>query len=422
MSDDLLMRLQAMFTSGEILGYICSQIPSGRLESGWVERNLVAKGPGNVPLPVNRQLLILTDRGVRLFTSNMNLSASDTFGMLILGEPSLKSENLVFLVGDIRTSTGTKRLAISVYSDTLSPDKTAAVLFTHGLGLHVNTIAGEPTTDYIEQMREDNMTDIVTAALVIRIPQTKFEPGEWIQNGMRTTEASDEVPLCNGQFNEQLSKFALLVTKWILGLELLKNFKAPTLVLIVRHVNGVNLCLWDGKNRMASFATMDHNDFQSHLVRYIHSLWSALDDNIVSHEVSSSVRPRVHEETPPATTQSLNHELSVSDDARSTMSDSVNTQEMESLLQQVVHQINSIPVTDLSVRISHLEQRIEQITAQVTSDRVSARDKDTDGKTAANQVASSLKVLVDRLEELSQRLSMLEEQVRSVVKDVESTD
>ncbi|MFW9888164.1 MAG: hypothetical protein ACFFER_08285, partial [Candidatus Thorarchaeota archaeon] len=44
MNDEAITRLQAMYSSSEVLGYLVAQLPEKGLKSGWVEEGLLAKG------------------------------------------------------------------------------------------------------------------------------------------------------------------------------------------------------------------------------------------------------------------------------------------------------------------------------------------------------------------------------------------
>ncbi len=423
MSDELLTRLQAMYTSREIRGYICVRLPNGRLESGWVERSLVSKGSDEeIPTSVNRQMLVMTDRAVRLFVNNIRLTEPGTFGMLMLGESGLKTGSLVMFLGDVDTTR--VRYAITTWSDKTPPARTATIFFRHGLGLPNSDQSSEELTyDYVEQIREDVSAGVVTEALSIRFPQKKSELTNWIGRGIESAEASEEVPLRTGPM-KNIPEFAPVVTRWILGLDLLKSLTTPVLMIIFGHPKSVNVCIWDSKSGLASFATLQSVDFQDCLLRYIRVLWTDLEDAEAS-PVTHSAGRSTHTDnigSPPAVQPLSSHEASTSDMVEPVVPDPKSLDGMTRALEHLSRQIEETPVNDLLLRVSRLEQRIETIASRASSDSPPSGHDFRDDTSLVSLVSVRLKALVERLEELSQRLLSLEEQLRSVVKDERRED
>ena len=43
-NDSMATRLNSMYLSGEVTGYLCAQLPKGDLKQGWITRGLLLKG------------------------------------------------------------------------------------------------------------------------------------------------------------------------------------------------------------------------------------------------------------------------------------------------------------------------------------------------------------------------------------------
>jgi len=275
MSDDTETRLQAMYHSEQVSAYIISKLPSGQLATGWVEQGLLSKGlPGSLQDKTNQETFVIPiDRFARLARE---YAQEVGFGLLILGEQSVSRSKLVTI---LKSSKSNSFEVIGFKTESLhTPDLMNTVYrFTSEKSNVV--VDSDPNLDYIEELRNAAADGDVRHLLSLSLPTDKHKTASWIQKLLKTDLNSETVLAQCGQ-PHQISSTIMLVTRWLLGLDLFRKTKNAIATILLTLTSHIFLCLWDGQQSIASFAFVEGVDIHRTLRKYTLPLWYTTDDVI----------------------------------------------------------------------------------------------------------------------------------------------
>ncbi|NWF96720.1 MAG: hypothetical protein HXY34_11320 [Candidatus Thorarchaeota archaeon] len=391
-------RLQAMRASNEVSGFICSRLPSGRLESGCIEQGLFSKGTeGELRLRTTQvQTLIPADRTVRLFTERGVLKQGD-YGILMLGEPGLHSPRFNVYLGNDSSEGQTFRYCAAFWTVSSTPDRVLRIVLNEALGVEPPQ-SSTVFTDYVEEVREAASMGLVKEALAMAIPRGKFKPSEWVSEAT-AAEEDEKVPLKVGEL-KLIPSLAPVVTTWILGLELVRNTRDRCVAAIMSHDGRTESCLWDGLRSMALFMVTEGLDANPLLLSTVQSMWSSgkerdLPPKVPQSRSDDTAQLRMQDSSSPSLVESERVERG-QDKTTATPSD----------LDQLTQLIRNVPVAEILSRLAHVEQRVESISTRTPS------SPDESGSRSLHELTTSrLKEVVERLERLSERLEDLEKRI-----------
>ncbi|MGY5858749.1 MAG: hypothetical protein RTU63_05230 [Candidatus Thorarchaeota archaeon] len=282
MPEQIVTRLQAMYHSGQLSAFIVSKFPTGTLPTGWIEQGLLGKGfTGKIhEKNIQEDLIIPVDRFVRLF-SESELGFEQ--GVFILG--GLGKSKLITVVSNLGNKEPSSMNVIGLNSENLDNHELLDIT-ARFMKQKPESLEEEPNLDYIEELLSDAANGDVTQLLSLSLQPGKQKIVNWIKKILKTDLTSDVV-LAKSSNPQEISSTILLLSRWLLGLELFKNTKnAISTILLVRSTE-VILCFWNSSQKIATFATVDGFSTTKVLRKFVLPLW------YTSKEVSKSVGPEV---------------------------------------------------------------------------------------------------------------------------------
>jgi len=273
MSDDTEIRLQAMYHSEQVSAYIISKLPSGQLATGWVEQGLLSKGlHGSLQDKTNQETFVIPiDRFARLVREYAHEVG---FGLFILEEQSASRSKLVTI---LKSSKSNSFEVIGFKTDNLHTQDLMNTVCQFTSKKSNIVIDYEPNLDYIEELRSAAADGDVRHLLSLSLPGDKQKTASRIQKLLKTDLNSETVLAQYGQ-PHQISSTILLVTRWLLGLDLFRKTKNATATILLILTSHIFLCIWDGQQNIASFAFVEGVDVQRTLTKYTLPLWYTSDN------------------------------------------------------------------------------------------------------------------------------------------------
>ncbi|MGY5878817.1 MAG: hypothetical protein RTV31_01145 [Candidatus Thorarchaeota archaeon] len=273
MSDDIEKRLQAMYHSEQVSAYILSKLPAGKLETGWVEQGLLSKG-----LPVNLQdknsqetLVIPIDRFARI---TREYDQEVDHGLFILGE---RGSNKTKLVTILKSSKSNSFEAIGFRTHSINTQELINTISRFLSNKSELVTDNDSNLDYVEELLSAAADGDVRHLLSVSLPVGKQKTASWIQKLLKTDLKSEAVLAQYGQ-PHQISSTILLITRWLLGLDIFKKTKNAIASILFTLTSHIALCFWDNQQNLASFAFIEGVDSVQTLRKYALPLWYTSND------------------------------------------------------------------------------------------------------------------------------------------------
>ncbi|MHA1615401.1 MAG: hypothetical protein ACTSYJ_11190 [Candidatus Thorarchaeota archaeon] len=271
MSEDIETRLQAMYHSGQVSAYIISKLPEGKLTTGWIEQGLLNKGfTGNLQDKQNQENLIIPiDRFARLtrdYDDKINL------GLIILGAHGLDKSKLISLVSNQYFTRKGSINAIGFNSDNIQTLELIRIIARLLSEKTESTIDNDPNLDYIEELLTDAANGDIRHLLSLSLPSGKPKLIDWIRKILKSDLKSKAVLAQIGDYHE-FSPSVLLLSRWLLGLEIFKKTKNAIASILLVQGSQIVLCFWDSPQNLATFAIIEGIDIERVLRTYTLPLW-----------------------------------------------------------------------------------------------------------------------------------------------------
>lgn len=382
MTNDLPTRLQAMFHSGEISGFISARMPTEKLSTGWIEHGLLLKGfTGKLEDKENQeQLIIPADRFSRLIRDLEGVT-QPFVGLLIMGNRGLAEPKFCVLVYDMYGKNDESLLTVAFRTKNLGLHEITRVIARYVLNHDYSTTPIDSDLDYVEQLKMDASVGDVQNLLTLKTPAAKQNITEWIHESINSVNDTEGVIAAAGNL-KRLSKFAILFSRWLTGLDLFKRDENNLAATLLMYNDRTEFCLWDTPQKLASFFTMKRNDAKDMIRRYLTSMWSGSEDLAISYAHSPKV-------VVGKKVKSQNDEQKSRNKA---------TQQLDhTLLRQI------------KTRVETMEARLQDI-------ENTPRDKTVNFDQSMFLIQNKLVDTVDRLESLVVQLSELEERIKRISK------
>lgn len=380
MNNDTTTRFQALFHSGEVLGYIHSRLPVGSLKTGWIEKGLLSKGvKGQLRDKSNQESLVIpADRFARL---TRDLSGNGTTNIVVIGSKGLNEKKFVAMI--VGSEDSQSLTAFQVQKQ--SPIEIVRLLL-QGLGKRVSKQLEEPNLDYVEQLRMDAAERIVIDALVLSLPKEVGKISEWIKATLQE-KSSDSMLLRHGT-SKDLVVFSALLTRWVTGLELFREMRSAIAACVFVKNDHMDVCFWDSSQRIASFATIASVNIQEIFRKYLVPLWMVPGDSLkpLPKKREVVVEPRTSDRK------------KVSDERKVTRSD-----DMDKTVEILRRRLDDVSISGLEARLDTLETQVQKGSSSSGL-----------GKGSLDALQSRMSDNIDRIESLSKRLAELEKRIRKI--------
>ncbi|MHA1942958.1 MAG: ABC transporter C-terminal domain-containing protein [Candidatus Thorarchaeota archaeon] len=378
-SNDITTRLQALYHSGEVFGYIHSKLPEGTLKTGWIEQGLLSKGmKGQLIDKYNQESLVIpADRFARL---TRDMSDSGSTSIAIFGPRGLDNQKFVAIVfGKAKSQS-----LIAFQIQKQSPLEIIRFLLQYGLGKTVSKRYDEPNLDYVEQLRMDANQRLVNDMLVFSLPKGKAKMSEWIKVALQKG-SSDDIVVRHGN-SKELSVFSVLLTRWVNGLELFRGMQSAIAACVFVKNEHMVVCLWDSPQRIAAFSSINGIDVEELSRKYLVPMWTAPGD---------SIQPK----------REVVLESRVSTSRRKTTPDSkmIRPVDIQDNFESLSTRLDKLPIAKLETRLDDLETQI------MTKSGSSSHDKGS-----FETLQTRLSDNIDRIEILSKRLVELEKRIKKI--------
>ena len=379
--NDLPTHLQALYSSGEVSGFISARMPFAKLTTGWIEQGLLHKGfTGKIQDKNNQeQLIIPADRFARL-TRDLEGTTHTFVGLLIIGPKGLSKPKFCVLVYAPDDSTEFMT-TVAFWTKNLNPKEIIRTVMRHAFGHDRTTRMSEPDLDYIEQLKADVSTGSVLNLLSLRVRTGKQNISEWFRDAIKNVETSKEVIAYAGEL-VHLSRYALLFSRWITSLELSKKNEDNIATILMKFDDRIESCLWDSPQNLATFATIVGPDIELTANKYISSIWTGSED---------FSEPRLR--TP---------EVVIGTEKKSKTA-------LKKLKTEPSQQVDTNSLSDISKRIEALENRFRTLDT-------TPKDQLVHFDQSISIIQTRLSDTIDRLESLVHRLNNLETRLKSVDK------
>jgi hypothetical protein len=394
-SEKFITRLQAMNSSGELEGYLASQISKITLEPNWIVQGLTHNGlKGNIESEYNKKrFLIPMDLATRLMIDE-GLDPKTGFGILMLGTKGLTERKFVVILRG--SPQHLKALAFQTVGK-YNPQDIIRLIIKYELDEVLSTRFVEPLSDYVEQIQIDSSDDKVTEALALKIPKRKFRAPDWIRDAT-AKEDSEYLLFKYGELN-QVPPFSLLFVSWCLGLDLYKTTPDLLIAMTILGDNTRRAAIWDPQRNVAFFAILKNEPLEEIFQRYFLSLWISGKEKISPPIKTREVIIGSSETT---TEQKKEIESDKSD------KDSLAKDEFFQLQKTISHiqqRLDELQISELLIRLENIETRLvldkEGASVMRHSD---SHAIDSQSQERLREVISRLEALANRLEELDNRI------------------
>ncbi len=413
--EDIATRLQALYASGNSLGYLCSRLPDTGLQTGWVERGLTAKGlKGTLKTKSNQERYIApADQAVRLM-SDRAIDTPRRSGLLITGEQGLVEDKLVVFLGDLKESPSGGKQVVTFWSKGYSPHDIVRLVIKHGLEESISAEFEEPNIDYVEQLRADYSDRMVMEGISLKIPTGKFNPATWMKESVKGLSGPSDEVLFHTDKLKQIPAFALLFSRWLLDLDLYQSLKKGIASCLFMREDALEFAMWDSPKGLATFVIFVNNPLEEVARKYLLPAWLAKGQSIgpptKTGEVlvitpkadAPSVKSTKGVETPPAV--------------------QAQESEIEGILEQMEgleSRLEDVPLEGLLRRLESVEDRARKL-IEVFSElrKIEGRQESEKPaeKTSLSLVRESLNEIVGRLESLGSRLEEIEKRASEIIK------
>ncbi len=373
--------LRTLERRGLVSSFIVTRVPSGFLETGWLEENILLSSNAAVlnESDVRLNLSIPTDRLVRLL-SDKKVGSQFSRGVFMIGGAPPANSRIAAIVGTETWKGQDTPVAIGVSTTKRDIVAPAAIL----LGKGAFTSSTEIQLDYLEQMRKDRIEGKLEGFLSLAIPDKKTKFTKWIQSlGDGRIEKDGQVIV--------LEDLAPLLARWLTALRVFKDMRTPVASLLLSSAETAVLCLWDGPAETVTFAYTSNVEFDRLIAHYLAPLWASFDKETKMDEATPEVTiERANKPLKPRVEEGGKARTKLEDDVASLAS-----------------RLRAIPVDDIQRRLAALENR------QKSSGSVGQPNDQ-----AAAQIVHRFNETQERLEDLTSRLKMLEERLSRLTKNM----
>lgn len=397
MSEDIVTRLQAMYHSGQVSAYIVSKLPKGKLTTGWIEQGLFSKGfRGNLQDKKNQETLVIPiDRFARLtrdYGTEINL------GLIILGAHGLDKSKLITLVSNQKNGSIDAIGFNSGNIDTLELIRIITRFLSEKIEFNIDN---EPNLDYVEELLTDAANGDVRHLLSLSLPSGKHKLIDWLRKTLKSDLKSKSVLAQIGDHIE-FSPSVLLLSRWLLGLEIFKRTKNAIASILLVQDSQIVLCFWDSPQNLATFAIIEETDIERVLRKYTLPLWYTSKD-VTEDEPKG---PKVVIEKPKKKESQIQKRVS---SVTRLVSDSVplDNQSITIVRTRLTELINR-----LSPLISHLDVLEKRITKIIRDTRSQSMSESYEN---ATEDLRSIKNETKIIEDVSVRLRQMEKQIDTVL-------
>jgi hypothetical protein len=410
--DEAITRLQAMYSSSEVLGYLIAQLPEKGLKSGWVEEGLLAKGlqessttkfnQENYIGPTHEAIQLMADRA---------MDAPGRTGNFILGEPGLESSKLVVVLSDDEHARGRVKLVTTIWLRDYSPHDIIRLVLKYLLGEKLSPEFEEPHLDYIEQLRIDAIEWEAAEVLSLSIPGRKFNTSIWIKQAIEQPEEEYSIALRCGKLR-QIPAFALLFSRWLIDLPIFEDLNLGVAAAILRKEDSVELAIWDNPRELATFAILLDRDIEDITRKFLVPAWFERGDRI-----HPPIRTReVVVSKPGGIIEGVKKSFSLAEPVRPMISDEEKraAQNLTKLVDDLRERMEKFPVEEIIERLEVIESQSSLLAEQLNSAMMTG-DFGGDEGAAVGMLRTKLGHLLDRLEELSERLGNIEERASQLI-------
>ncbi len=386
MSEDIETRLQAMYHSGQVSAYIVSKLPQGNLTTGWIEQGLLSKGfAGNFQDKKNQENLVIPiDRFARL---TRDYDAEINLGLIILGAHGLdKSKHITLVRGSFN--------AMGFNSNNIQTLELIRIITRFFSEKTESSIDDDPNLDYIEELVTDAANGHVHHLLSLSLPSGKHKLIDWLRKILKSDLKSKSVLAQIGNHHE-FSPSVLLLSRWLLGLEIFKKTKNAIASILLVQDSRIVLCFWDSPQNLATFAIIEGADIERVLRKYTLPLWYTSSD-VTEDEPKG---PKVVIEKPKKKESQIKKRM---------VPDSV-TLDNQSI--SIVRTRLTELINRLSPLVSHLtvlEKRITKIIKDTRSQSISEYSEN------ATEELRSIKNEMKIIEDIFTRLRKMEKQIDNV--------
>jgi len=376
MSSDIITRLQALFHSGDIIGYIHSNLPVDSLTTGWIEKGLLSKGvKGQLRDKHNQESLVIpSDRFSRL---TKDMPDAGYANIVIIGTKGLRENKFAAMVYE---NEGIQSL-IAFQTKNKTPLEIIQ-LFLQALGRPTSDKREEPNLDYVEQLRIDAGERIVNDAMVLSLPKEISKISEWIKATIQ--EESSSSILLRHRSSKDLPVFSALLTRWVTGLELFRETRSAITACLFVKKKEMDVCFWDSSQRIVSFASIGSSNVEELGMKYLLPLWMVPGDSLEPPKKREVVlEPR------PVKKQHVKVEES--------------SPGVEDTIRALRRRLDEVSISDLESQLKSIEERIQSIPDAPSLDKVGF-------ETLQSRLAEN----IDRIETLAKRLVELEKRINKI--------
>jgi hypothetical protein len=392
MTDELMKRLRAMQSGGDLEGFLCAKIPEGRLPSGWLENGLLFKSlEGSIrSKKITTDYVVPADRFVR-FVKELGHLAERRICFSIMGPPGVREHKLLLLIGEPCEKGSTQILAARFSS--LTAAEICQIISSHLLGIQTSGVYDEPDLDYLERIRELLATGEARAALAVSISRYAKIEGTLFSED-HGDEPVEGLALGGGEIS-QLQPFAKPSIHWLNRTKKAEWALGQTTAIVIRGSDQAMACLCDRPRDLISFVELEQVSIEEIGVSLLLPLWIGKGDKIGPNDygphlvvVEGSTKGEARKEEPPAGPLDT---------------------DLESLAQELTSlelRIEEVSITNLSKRLTELEKRVDRI-------------HDSVGHTSSDQkkmdaTYANLEALIVHLQETSDRLDKASDEIRAI--------
>ncbi len=413
MNEEAITRLQAMYSSSEVLGYLISQLPEKGLKSGWVEEGLLVKGlqesssskfnQENYIEPTHEAVHLMADRA---------MDAPGRTGIFILGEPGLESSKLVVVLSDDARAPGRAKLATTIWLRDYTPQDIIRLVLKYLLGEKLSPEFEEPNLDYIEQLRIDAIEWEAAEVLSLSIPGRKFNTSIWIKQAVQQPEDEYQIALRCGKLR-QIPAFALLFSRWLIDLPVFEDLNLGVATAIFRKEDLVELAIWDNSRELATFAILLDTDLEDITRKFIVPAWFERGDRI---HPPARTREVIVSKPRGGIMEGVKQSFSLTEPVRPIVSEEerIAAEALTKLVDDLRIRMEKFPVEDIIERLELVENQAQILAEQQKSEMMTG-DFGGDEGAAVGMLRNKLGHMLDRLEELSSRLGKIEERATQLL-------
>ncbi len=413
MNEEAITRLQAMYSSSEVLGYLISQLPEKGLKSGWVEEGLLVKGlqesssskfnQENYIEPTQEAVHLMADRA---------MDAPGRTGIFILGEPGLDSPKLVVVLSDDPRAPGRAKLVTTIWLRDYTPHDLIRLVLKYLLREQLSPVFEEPNLDYIEQLRIDAIEWEAAEAISLSIPGRKFNTSIWIKQAIQHPDDDYQIALRFGKLR-QIPAFALLFSRWLIDLPIFEDLNNGIAAAIFRKEDSVELAIWDNPRELATFAVLLDTDVEDITRKFLVPAWFESGDRI---QPPIRTREVVVGKPSRSIVEGVKQSFSLKEPPMPVISEEERraAEALTKLVDDLRTRMEKFPVEDIIQRLEMVENQ-SQILGEHLSSEMMTGEFSGDESIAVGMLQNKLGHMLDKLEELTERIENIEKRALNLL-------